>query len=78
MTSQDHVTLSALTGTGVTVENATDDMRERKVTDRDGMDVGKVHDVFLDDRERKARFLLDERSGFLGMQAVGLTVAWPR
>jgi sporulation protein YlmC with PRC-barrel domain len=67
MTSQDHVTLSALTGTGVTVKNATDDMRGRKVTDRDGMDVGKVHDVFVDDRERKARFLLVERGGLLGI-----------
>jgi hypothetical protein len=27
MTSQDHVTLSKLTGTGMTVKNATDDMR---------------------------------------------------
>ena len=31
------------------------------------MDVGKVHDVFVDDRERKARFLLVEHGGFLGI-----------
>src|SRR5260370_16659735 len=67
MTSPDHVTLSKLTGTGMTVKNATDDMRGRKVTDKDGKDVGKVHDVFVDDRERKARFLLVEHGGFLGI-----------
>jgi sporulation protein YlmC with PRC-barrel domain len=38
----------------------------RKVTDKDGKDVGKVHDVFVDDRERKARSLLVEHGGFLG------------
>ena len=67
MTSQDHVTLSNLTGTGMTVKNAADDMRGRKVTDKDGKDVGKVHDVFVDDRQRKARLLLVEHGGFLGI-----------
>ena len=67
MTSQNHVTLSKLTGTGTTVKNAADDMRGRKVTDRDGKDVRKVRDVFVDDRERKARFLLVEHRGFLGI-----------
>lgn len=67
MTSQNHVTLSKLTGTGMTVDNATDDMRGRKVTDKDGKDVGKVQDVFVDDSERKARFLLVEHGGFLGI-----------
>jgi sporulation protein YlmC with PRC-barrel domain len=67
MTSQNHATLSKLTGTGMTVDNATDDMRGRKVTDKDGKDVGKVQDVFVDDRERKARFLLVEHGGFLGI-----------
>ena len=71
MTTQDqtqyHATLSKLTGTGMTVNNATDDMRGRKVTDADGKDVGKVHDVFVDGRERKARFLLVEHGGFVGI-----------
>ena len=39
----------------------------RKVTDKDGKDVGKVHDVFVDHREHKARFLLVEHGGFLGI-----------
>lgn len=67
MTSQNEATLSKLTGTGMTVTNATDDMRGRKVTDKDGSDVGKVHDVFVDHREHKARFLLVEHGGFLGI-----------
>jgi sporulation protein YlmC with PRC-barrel domain len=67
MTTRDDFTLSKLTGTGMTVKNATDDMRGRKVTDKDGKDVGKVHDVFVDHRERKVRFLLVEHGGFLGI-----------
>ena len=71
MTTQDqtqyHATLSKLTGTGMTVNNATDDMRGRKVTDAEGKDAGKVHDVFVDGRERKARFLLVEHGGFVGI-----------
>ena len=42
MTTQHDATLSKLTGTGMTVKNATDDMRGRKVTDKDGKGVGKV------------------------------------
>jgi sporulation protein YlmC with PRC-barrel domain len=75
MTSQNHATLSKLTGTGMTVDNATDDMRGRKVTDKDGKDVGKVQDVFVDDRERKARFLLVEHGGFLGIGEKKSTLA---
>lgn len=67
MTTPDNATLSKLTGTGVTVANATDDMRGRKVTDKDGKDFGKVHDVFVDGREHKARYLLVEHDGFLGI-----------
>jgi hypothetical protein len=66
MTSQNDATLTKLTGTGMTVKNATDDMRGRKVTDKDGKH-GKVQDVFVDHRERKARFLLVEHGGFLGI-----------
>ena len=67
MTTQDHVTLSKLIGTGKTVKNAADDIRGRKVKDKDGRDVGKVHDLLVDDRERKVRFLLVEHGGFLGI-----------
>ena len=67
MTTQSDLTLGKLTGTGMTVKNAVDDMRGRKVTDKDGKGVGKVHDVFVDHREHKARFLLVEHGGFLGI-----------
>lgn len=59
--------LSKLTGTGITAKNAVDDMRGRKVTGKDRAVVGKVRDVFVDDRERKARFLLVEHGGFFGI-----------
>jgi sporulation protein YlmC with PRC-barrel domain len=67
MTTQDYAILSKLTGTGKTVKNAADDMRGRKVMDKDGKDVGKVQAVFVDDRERKVRFVLVEHGGFLGI-----------
>lgn len=67
MAFADCATLSKLTGTGMTVVNATDDMRGRKVTDKDGKDIGQVHDVFVEHHEHKARFLLVDHGGFLGI-----------
>lgn len=66
MTTQDNATLSKLSDTGTTVKEPADDIRGRKVKDKDGKDVGKVHDLLIDDRERKVRFLLVEHGGFLG------------
>ncbi len=43
------------------------DIRGRKVKDKDGKDLGKVHDLLIDDQEHKARFLLVEHGGFLGL-----------
>lgn len=67
MTTQGDVVLLRLTGTVVRVQNATDDMRGRKVKDKSGKNFGRVHDVFVDDRERKARFLLVDHGGFFGV-----------
>lgn len=66
MTTQDTVTLIKLSDTGQTVSDATDDIRGRKVKDKDGNDLGKVDDLLIDDRERKVRFLRVEHGGFLG------------
>lgn len=44
-----------------------DDIRGRKVEDNEGKDLGKVHDLLIDDREHKVRFLLVEHGGFLGV-----------
>ncbi len=67
MTTQDNVTLSKLSDTGQTVSNAADDIRGRKVKDKDGNDLGKVDDLLIDDQERKVRFLRVEHGGFLGV-----------
>ena len=67
MATQDHAVLSKLTSTVVAVKNATDDMRGRKVEIKGGKNFGKVRDVFIDDRERNARFLLVELGGFPGI-----------
>lgn len=67
MSTQDNSTLIKLSDTGQTVDNAGDDVRGRKVKDKDGNDVGKVHDLLIDSQERKVRFLLVEHGGFLGV-----------
>jgi sporulation protein YlmC with PRC-barrel domain len=67
MTTQNNATLSKLSDTGKTVDGAANDIRGRKVKDKDGKDLGKVHDLLVDDDEGKVRFLLFEHGGFLGM-----------
>lgn len=67
MATEANTQLIKLTGTVVTVKNATDDMRGRKVEDKDHTHFGRVHDVFVDDRERKPRFLLVDHGGLLGI-----------
>jgi len=66
MTTQNNATLSKLSDTGKTVGDAANDIRGRKVKDKDGKDLGTVHDLLIDDSEDKVRFLLIEHGGFLG------------
>ena len=66
MTTQDTITLHKLSDTGQTVSDATDDIRGRKVKDKDGNDLGKIDDLLIDDRERKVRLLRVEHGGFEG------------
>lgn len=67
MATEADTTLIRLTGTVVKIANATDDMRGRQVKDKDHKHFGRVHDVFVDDRERKPRFLLVAHGGLLGI-----------
>lgn len=67
MTTQNNATLSKLSDTGKTVEGVANDIRGRKLKDKDGKDLGKVHDLLIDDSEGKVRFLLIEHGGFLGI-----------
>lgn len=66
-TTQDNVTLIKLSDSGQTVSNADEDIRGRKVKDKDGEDLGTVDDLLIDDQERKVRFLRVEHGGFLGV-----------
>jgi sporulation protein YlmC with PRC-barrel domain len=67
MSTQANATLSKLSDSGKTVADARTDVRGLTVTDRDGNDIGKVEDLFIDEREQKVRFLLVEHGGFLGL-----------
>lgn len=67
MTMQDKATLSELSDSGQTVAHADEDVRGRKVKDKDGKDIGKVDDLLIDDQEHKVRFLRVDHSGFLGL-----------
>jgi sporulation protein YlmC with PRC-barrel domain len=66
MTTPASATIHKLSETGSTITPAADDIRGRTVRDRNGDTIGKVHDLLIDDEERKVRFLLVEHSGFLG------------
>lgn len=45
------------------------DIRDRKVLDTAGEEIGKVEDLLIDDRDRKVRFLAVGSGGFLGIGA---------
>lgn len=66
MTSPSSATISKLSDSGQTVTPSAVDIRGRTVKDKDGKDLGKVHDLLIDDQEHKVRFLLVEHGGFLG------------
>lgn len=67
MPAQSDASLSKLSDTGKTVAGAADDVRGRKVTDKNGKDLGHVHDLLIDDNDGKVRFLLVDHGGFLGI-----------
>lgn len=67
MTSQSSATIRKLSDSSETVTPAAKDIRGRKVKDKDGKDLGKVHDLLIDDQEHKVRFLLVEHGGFIGV-----------
>ena len=60
-------TLKRLGDTDLTVARPEEDIRGRKVVDRQGEEVGKVDDLLIDDRENKVRFLQVASGGILGM-----------
>ena len=62
-------TLVRLSDTGLTLANLEDDVRGRKVIDRNGDEVGTVDGLVIDEEERQVRFLEVGSGGFLGLGA---------
>ncbi len=62
-------TLVRLSDTHLTLGDWAEDIRGRKIRDIAGEDLGKVDDLFIDERERKVRFLEVASGGFLGLGA---------
>lgn len=52
---------------GETVADEDEDVRGRKVIDKDGQELGKIDALLVDDKDRKVRFLEVESGGFLGL-----------
>jgi sporulation protein YlmC with PRC-barrel domain len=59
--------LEKLSETRLTLGNSEQDIRNRKVVDRDGDELGHVSDLFIDQDERKVRMLEIRAGGFLGL-----------
>lgn len=59
--------LISLSDSDLTVANPDDDVRGRKVLDRNREEIGSVDDLLLDDQDHKVRFLRVNSGGFLGI-----------
>lgn len=59
--------LLKLTETDLTVDDPAQDVRGRTVVDRAGDEIGTVDDLYVDERERRVRFLQVAAGGFLGL-----------
>ena len=60
-------TLVRLSDTDFTVADAAEDIRDRKVIDRDGEELGEVDDLLIDEHEKRVHFLEVASGGFLGL-----------
>jgi sporulation protein YlmC with PRC-barrel domain len=52
---------------GLTIANPAHDIRGRKVVDRNGNEIGEVDHLFIDEEERRVRFIEVSSGGFLGI-----------
>ena len=68
--------LVKLSDTYETIELGDKDLRGYSVKDKDGVDIGKVHDLLIDLHENKVRFLVVQAGGFLGMGQKLFAVPW--
>jgi sporulation protein YlmC with PRC-barrel domain len=59
--------LVKLDDTDLTVADSAEDVRGRRVLDKNGQEIGKVDALMIDDQEAKVRSLQVGSGGFLGM-----------
>jgi sporulation protein YlmC with PRC-barrel domain len=62
-----NTSLEKLNDTGLSLADSSQDIRNRKVIDRHGEEIGHVSDLFIDQDERKVRMLEIRAGGFLGI-----------
>jgi len=74
MTTSPTATLEKLSDANLTVADPNEDIRGRKVLDKNGDEVGTVDDLLIDDRERKVRLLEVASGGFLGLGATKVLI----
>ena len=67
MSSELYEKLVKLDDTGETIAAESQDIRGRKVVDKNGQELGKIDALFVDDTQRKVRFMRVESGGFLGL-----------
>ncbi|MFF5792430.1 PRC-barrel domain-containing protein [Paeniglutamicibacter sp. NPDC012692] len=67
MATPDTGMLIRLSDSDETVSGADEDIRDRKVKDKAGADIGRVSDLLVDATEHKVRFLEVASGGFLGI-----------
>lgn len=68
-TNETTARLVRLSDTNLTLAEQAEDIRALKVLDLAGEEVGTVNDLFVDEQERKVRFLEVSSGGFLGLGA---------
>jgi len=66
--------LKRLSDSDLAVADPAQDIRGREVQDSGGEKIGKVGDLFIDESERRVRFIEVESGGFLGIGASKLLV----
>lgn len=65
--NESQTTLLRLSDTELTVADSAEDVRGRKVIDKDGETIGEVSDLIVDNRETHVRFLEVASGGLFGL-----------
>jgi sporulation protein YlmC with PRC-barrel domain len=63
----DNIALKKLSETNLDLADPSQDIRGRKVIDRDGSETGHISALFVDEADRRVRMLEISGGGFLGM-----------